>query len=127
MLFAGLFLGTVGQAADHAADLVDDFRMPGAECDMRVGMLGLEFQRLVQTVLDLAAQALGQRLADGNALAVTTQRVGVDVPGIGVLRFGLLQCDAAFGDVFEKPEPRFLVFLQMVGIDHCRLVGCVDA
>jgi len=73
--------------------------MVGAESDLRVGVPRLEFDRPRQTVLDLATQALRQRLDHRNALAVTAQRIGVQVPGIGVRRRFFLLLFAAPGNI----------------------------
>ena len=88
---------------------------------------GLQLQRLFEAAPDLAAETLGECLADRDTLAVTTEGVGMDVPGVGIIRFGSLPGDAAFGDLFEQPQLFVLVVFQVVGVDHRCLVGGVDA
>ena len=78
--------GAVGHAADQGADLVDHLRVEVAQRDVGVGMPRLQLQRALECRPDLAAQALGERLGDADALAVTAQRIGVVVPRIGVVR-----------------------------------------
>ena len=68
--------------------------------------MGVGMARLVQggfeTVADLAADPLGERLDHGNALAVAAQRLGVKIEGVGVVRRRFLQASRA-RRVLEQP------------------------
>ena len=64
MFFAGVLFCAVGESADHAANLIDDLGVPGAECDVGIGVFWFDRQRVIEAVLDLAAEALGERRGD---------------------------------------------------------------
>ncbi len=101
--------------------------MKGAQRYARVGVFGGQGDGLFQRLLHLAAQALRQRLGHADALTVASQRVGVPIPGVGVVRFcgglGL----GPFGHLHEQVQSRLFFGLQVVGIDGCGLVGHRDA
>ena len=120
---SGFAFCAIGQLADKGAHLVDDFRMVGAQRGMRVGVPGLQLERLLQACLDYAAQALRQRLEHGDSLAVAPERVCVQIKGIGVPGLEFLQFLAARHDFLIQLELARFGFLQVIGVD----VGCLLA
>jgi hypothetical protein len=95
-------LSPVGDAANQRPDLVDHLGVIGTQRDARVGVPGCKFQRLRQAVFDLAAQPLRQRLDDRDALAVATEREGMQIPGVGVVRRLFLLLLAALRDLAKQ-------------------------
>jgi WS/DGAT/MGAT family acyltransferase len=114
-------------AAQQRADLVDHLGMEGAQRDVGVGVLGLQPDGRLERGLDLAAEALRQRLGHADALAVATQRIRHEVVRVGVLRLFRGLRLGAFGHFHEQRELGLLALLEVVGIDGLRLVGHRDA
>ncbi len=97
--------------------------MERAERDVRVGVLGREPDRRLEGALDLAAEPLGERLGDADALAVAAERVGHAVPRVRVLRiFGRARL-GALGHLHEERLLGLLARLEVGGVDRLRLVG----
>mmetsp|Transcript_26224 Transcript_26224/g.61939 ORF Transcript_26224/g.61939 Transcript_26224/m.61939 type:complete len:318 (+) Transcript_26224:613-1566(+) len=119
-------VGALG-LAEQLADLVDHLGVEGAQRDVRVGMLGRELDRGFERGLDLAAQALRQRLGHADALAVAAQGVGLPVIGVGVLRLFRLLGLGTLGDFQEHLQLHLLLLFEVVGVDGLGLVGHRDA
>jgi hypothetical protein len=111
------------RAAEQRADLVDHLGVEGAEHDVRIGMRGRQPDRRLEGILHLRSEALRQRLADADALAVAAERVGHAVPGVCFLgRFpGALL--GAVGDLEEQRQPGLLAGLEVGRVDRLGLVG----
>ena len=68
-----LLAHAVGQCPHHAADLVDHFGVIDPQHHVGPRVPGLELQRPVQAVANLAAEPLGERLHHRQMLAVAHQ------------------------------------------------------
>jgi hypothetical protein len=101
------------------------WKLPSAMCAS--ACLGASLMVVSSACLTLAPRPLRQRLGHADALAVAAQRVGLPVPGVGVLRFGGLLRLGAFGGLQEHRQLGLLALLQVVGVDALRLVGHRDA
>ena len=101
--------------------------MKSRQRDVRVGMLGLQLDGLLQRVLDLGAKTLCQRFGDADALAVATQSVGLPVVSVGVFGIGLLLCLGLSRDVHEHLQLGFFFGLKVVGVNAGGLVGDREA
>ena len=122
-----LLLGAIGEAADHGPQLVDDLRMPGAKGDMGLGVIWRQLQRLLKACLDLVANSLREGLGDGDHLTVATECQRVEIPGVGVLGLAFLQLLGMAGRPLEGGALGILVFQQIAGVDHQRLVCHIEA
>ena len=63
-------------------------------------------------MFDLAAQALRQRFDHRDSLAVTTQRKGMEIPGVGVARHLFLRILATLSDLEQQ-----LALARVIGLD----------
>jgi hypothetical protein len=116
-LSASVALATVGQAANHRADLADDLGVVKRHGGVRFGVLGRQLERGVQGVADLAGDAGFQRLGDAQALAVAAQGERVAVVAVGFVRQRL---DGGFGQfrgLFETIELFRIIVHQVGGVD----------
>ena len=90
---------------------------------MRIGVLGLQFDGLLQRLFDLGAKALSQRFGYADALAITAQGVSLPVVGVGVFRIGFLLRFCALGDFHEHVQLGLFLGFQIVGINALRFIG----
>ena len=80
----------IGQLAQHFTDLLDDLGVIRAECNIRICMLILQANGILQAGLDLPAQSLAQCLDDGNALAVAAKVESMKIIAVGSLALSVL-------------------------------------
>ena len=117
----------VGHSSDEPAHLVDHLGLIRAIRDVCIGVLGVELQRGQQRVLDLAAEALRQRLRHRDALAVAPQRERIQVMCIRVLRRLAAALLRPPGGFLEQRELGLRGIFQVVGVHGLRLDRGVDA
>ncbi len=127
MLERLLLARSVGEVRQHAPDLADDLGVIGAERDMRLGMVRLELDRLVEARLHLAADALRQGLGDRDLLRIAPERLGVEIEGVDEIRRRRLQRLGALGRFQENLALPLALGLEIGRIDVGRLVGGVGA
>ena len=115
--------GAVGHATDELAHLVDDFGVVHAQRGVRFGMQRLQFERSLQAVEYLAADALAQGLDHRDALAVAAQVEGVKVMAVGVVRKCLDGPLGALDGRLETFDLLFWIRFQVGRVDAGGLVG----
>ena len=80
-----------------------------------------ELERGGQRIPDLAAEALRQRLRNRNALAITAERVRVEVVRVGVLGRLRTPLRGPARRLFEQRELRLGRLFEVVGVNRLRL------
>ena len=82
------FAGTcaIGHLAKHFAHLVDDLGVVHTKSGMRLGMIGLQFESVLQAALNFPAQTLAQSLDDRNTLAIAAQVECVKIMAVRIVR-----------------------------------------
>ncbi|KFB71037.1 MAG: hypothetical protein AW09_003837 [Candidatus Accumulibacter phosphatis] len=92
---------------------------------MRIGVPGLQLQGLGQAMFDLATETLCERLDHRDALTVTTEREGMQVPCVDISRRLFLLLLAALRNLHQQTALFLVIRLEIRGIDRRRLVGRV--
>jgi len=87
-----------------------------------LGVVRLQTQRALEAGVDLAANALLERLDDGDRLTVPAEVEGMEIMAVGVIRIGVLRRFGAVDGCLEAFDTAFFVVLEVVGIDSGRLV-----